>query len=73
MGFPGAFASAAKIASGCKFENADDLVVADRIDKLDRWHAARRNGLSTEDASNAGGEGPLAFDAGVEACAGRGI
>ena len=51
IGFPGAFASAAKIASRCGFEAADDPVVAERIDKLDRWHAARRNGLNAEDAA----------------------
>ena len=48
FGFPGAFAIAAKIASQCRFENADDPVVVDRMDKLDRWHAARRNGLNAE-------------------------
>ena len=48
FGYPGAFASAAKIASQCRFENADDPVVVDRMDKLDRWHAARRNGLNAE-------------------------
>ena len=48
FGFPGAFASAAKIASRCRFEDADDPVVVDRIDKLDRRHAARRNGINTE-------------------------
>ena len=55
IGFPGAFASAAKIASRCGFEDADDPVVADRIDKLDRWHAARRNGLNADDAAHAVG------------------
>ena len=55
IGFPGAFASAAKIVSRCGFEDADDPVVSDRIEKLDRWHAARQNGLNAEDAAHAVG------------------
>ena len=51
FGFSGAFASAAKIAYQCRFEDADDPVVADRIDKLG-LHSARRNGLNTEDAAH---------------------
>ncbi len=51
IGIHGAFASAAKIASRCRLEDAGDPVVADRRDKPDRWHAARRNGLSAEDAT----------------------
>ena len=39
FGFPGALASALKIASRCRIEDADDPVVADRRDKLDRWQA----------------------------------
>ena len=54
FGIHGAFASAAKIASRCRLEVAGDPVVADQLDKLDRWNAARRNGLSTNDAAQAG-------------------
>ena len=43
IGIHGAFASAAKIASR-RLEDAGDPAVADRLDKLDRWHAARRRG-----------------------------
>ena len=46
IGIHGAFASAAKIASRCRLEDTGDPVVADRLDKLDRWHAALRNGLN---------------------------
>lgn len=51
IGFPGAFASAAKIASRCRFEDADDPVVVDRMDKMDRWQAARRRDLNAEVAA----------------------
>ena len=51
IGFPGAFASAAKIASRFRLEDDGDPVVADRLDKLDRWHAARRNGRNAKDAA----------------------
>ena len=49
----GAFARAAKIASRCRLEDAGDHVAADQLDKLDRWHAARRKGLSAEGAAHA--------------------
>lgn len=32
--------------------DAGDPVVVDRMDKLDRWHAARRNGLNAEVAAS---------------------
>ena len=59
IGFPGAFASAAKIASRCGFKDVDDPIIADQIDKLDRCHAARRNGFSGFSAEYAVG-GPRA-------------
>ena len=55
VGIQGAFASAAKTASRCGLEDANDPVVVDQLDKLDRWHAARRKGLGTEDAARAVG------------------
>ena len=52
IGIHGAFASAAKIASRRPLKDVGDPV-ADRLDKLDRWHAARRKGLGGEDAAHA--------------------
>ena len=49
IGIHGAFASAEKIALRCRLEDAGGPDVADRQDKLDRWHAARhRNGLKRQ-------------------------
>ena len=57
IGFSGAVASAAKIACRCRLDYAGDAVVADQPDKLDRWHATRRNGLglNAKDAAHAVG------------------
>lgn len=52
IGVHGALSSATKIASCCRLEDSSDPVVADR---LDRWHATQRNGLSAEDAAHAVG------------------
>ena len=62
IGFPGTFASAAKIASRCQLENAAGPVVADRQDKLYRWHAARRISLSAEDATGVSRETLFCWD-----------
>ncbi len=40
FGFSGTSASAAKIASRCRFKDAEAPVVADRRDKLERWRIA---------------------------------
>ena len=53
IGIHGAFASAEKIAFRCRLEDAGGPVVADRQDKLDRWHAARHcNSLNAKDAAD---------------------
>ena len=55
IGFPRAVARTVKTASRCNPDGGGNVIAADRLDKLNRWHAAWLNGLIVDMATHAVG------------------